>query len=151
MGAQFEPASVDGETVEVYVSFPVLFQEMNGRCDVSVVQNLGNQEDEFGAGYFGPQEIYTNGGWRAPAQLEGGDFHYRSDSSGMAFAMSVAVDAFGNASDGRVEVNNFARDESVRFAVDSLQRQRFIPAFVDGVPRAARYVEFSYVREPRTR
>jgi hypothetical protein len=147
--SQFEPATIDGKAVEVFVSFRVLFQETSGSCDVKVVQNLGIQADELGIDYFAPQEILTDGGWMLP--IEDAITYREPDWWGLVFSMSVAVDEQGNASDGRVETNNFATEESVRLAVESLEKQRFIPAFVEGVPRAARYEEYLYIAQPAPR
>lgn len=149
--SRFEPASIDGENVEVYVSLRVAFVETNGRCDVTIYPNLSDEQGEFAVDYFAPQEIFTDGGWKAasgPLRYEG---TWMKNHSGMAFVMSVAVDSLGNAGDGRVEVNNFTYDESVQRAVDALERQRFIPAVVNGVPWPARYFEFVYIAEPPRR
>jgi hypothetical protein len=146
--SRFEPASIDGEDVKVYVSLRVAFLEINGRCDVTIYPNLADQQGELAVDYFAPQEFFADGGWKAAAgplryEVTGVERH-----SGMAFAMSVAVDSLGNASDGRIEVNNFTYDESVQRAVEALERQRFIPAVVNGVARPARYFEFIYIAEP---
>lgn len=147
--SRFEPARIDGEGVKVYVSLRVAFVEINGRCDATVYPNLADEQGEAAAAYFAPQEIFTEGGWmrapRVPLRYAGAG---RRGSSGMAFVMSVAVDERGNASDGRIEVNNFVTEESVQAAVDALEKQQFIPATVDGTARSARYFEFFYSSEP---
>ena len=147
---------IDGQPVAVYASFRVLFQERDGDCAVEAFPNLGTQQSEFGLNYFSPQEINTDGGWarRLPASVS---FTRRLRSSpkenlqgiplrGIAFTMSVAVDELGTASDGRVEVNNFATEGSTTIAMQALEASTFIPAIVDGEPRTARYFEFVYVR-----
>jgi hypothetical protein len=144
----FEPATIDGQPVEVYVSFRVVFHEQGGRCAVSILPNLGVEQDKFGVDYYAPQELYTDGGWIART-TERRWSRGRSAWTGFAFAMSVMVDESGNASDGRVEVNNTATQATVDAAVRALEQSRFIPAVVDGVPRAARYYEFMYLRAPR--
>jgi hypothetical protein len=147
--SRFEPARIDGEGVKVYASLRVSFVEINGLCDVTVYPNLADRQSAVAADYFAPQEIMTDGGWmgalEAPLRSKGGSYN------GMAFVMSVAVDELGNASDGRIEANNFVLEESVQAAVDALEKQQFIPATVDGVARPARYFEFLYRREPPRR
>jgi hypothetical protein len=58
--------------------------------------------------------------------------------------MSVAVNEFGQASDGLVEVEaeDPSAEESVDIAVRSLEDSRFIPAFADGEPRSARFIDY---------
>ena len=146
--SRFTAASIDGEAVKVYASFRLLFQEIGGRCDVTVYPNLGNAQNELAENYVAPQEIFTDGGWMAEAK---DSLRYEWRHVGMAFVMSVAVDELGNASDGRIEVNNYAFEKTVDLAVEALERQRFIPAFVDGTARPARYFEFIYTHEPARR
>jgi len=149
--SKFEPAKVDGKAVEVYASFRVSFSGEGDTCDITVFPNLGEQQNEFGSEYFAPQEIRTDGGWssRVPRAQRSGWRIRRW--SGTAFAMSVAVDALGNASDGRVEDNNFAREEAVESAVRALEKSRFVPLIVNGHARAGRYFEFLYVQPFDTR
>lgn len=149
LGSKFEPAKIDSEAVEVYASFQVVFIPKDDTCGITVLPNLGTQQDEFGLAYFAPQEIYTNGGWmsRIPESLRG---WRTSTSTGMAFSMSVAVDEFGRASDGRVENNNFAPEGTVTRAIRALEMSRFVPLMVNGDPRPGRYFEFIYY-PPRPR
>lgn len=152
--SDFESAKIDGEAAEVYASFRVSFSPTGKTCDIAVFPNLGTQQDEFGLDYFAPQEIYADEGWlgRIP---ESQRFWRTSNKRGMAFSMSVAVDELGQASDGRVESNNFAPAESVNRSVLALERSRFVPLMVNGQPRAGRYFEFMYLpprdRRPRLR
>ena len=149
--SNFVPAKVDGEEVRVYVSFRVFFQEKEDSCNVTVLPNLGTQQDEFGLQYFSPQEIYKDGGWLGRIERRNrsrGKDIWSTDARhrGVAFSMSVAVDDLGAASDGRVEGNNFAPQNSVELAVRSLEMSHFIPAIVDGKPHRARYFEYLYIR-----
>ena len=100
--------------------------------------------------YFAPQEIYVDEGWlgRIP---ESQRFWRLSNKRGMAFSMSVAVDELGQASDGRVESNSFAPEESVNRSVLALEMSRFVPLIVNGQPRASRYFEFMYLPPRDTR
>jgi hypothetical protein len=147
--SEFEPAKIDGEAVEVYASFRVVFGPKDDTCEITVLPNLGTEQDEFGLEYFAPQEIYTDGGWWS--RIPKSQTNWRtSRSRGMAFSMSVAVDELGQASDGRVENNNFAPPEAVNSAVRALEMSRFVPLIVNGEPRPGRYFEFMYL-PPRTR
>jgi hypothetical protein len=149
--SRFEPARIDGVGVEVSASLRVSFVEINGRCDVTVYLNLADQQGAAAADYFAPQEIMTDGGWRGALQARLRPRYPGRSYDGMAFVMSVAVDELGNASDGRIEANNFVLEESVQAAVGALEKQQFIPATIDGVARPARYFDFIYVLEPPRR
>jgi hypothetical protein len=141
MLAEFEPATVDGRRTKVRTSFRLQLSEENGVCHTTYLPNLGTQQDELGPNYFDPQEIVTRGSWADRARLT----WRRGSAAGVAFSMSVSVDELGNATDGRVESNRFAPDDSVTAAVRALEKSRFVPGFVEGVARPARYLELHYV------
>jgi hypothetical protein len=152
--SSFEPARIDGEPVSVYASFRVFFQPRGGSCDVSVAPYLYAREPA-NRSFSAPQEIVTGGSWldRLPRNVRLTKHGRSTWTVGVAFVMSVAVDERGRASDGRVERNNSAPDDTLTLSVKALEQSRFVPAFENGQPISARYYELMYLNpsgEPLT-
>lgn len=141
--SEFSPARVDGQGVRVFVPFRATLRPALRHCEVTIIPNFGFQREELGSQYLSPQEILEDGGWLERISSEELSWGI---PSGLVFVMSVAVDEAGQASDGtvedQVETEDISAIESVEIAVRSLENSRFIPAFVDGEPRAARYVDY---------
>lgn len=147
--SRFEPASIDGNAVEVYFTFRVVFARDDEECRLYALPNSGSQADVHGLAYVAPQEILSHGNWTTRAKGFGYPPNARIGilDRGVLFTISVAVDTEGNASDGRVDVNNDAPRPFLRRSVPALEKSTFIPGFVRGAPIAMRYYEILWAGE----
>jgi hypothetical protein len=59
----FSPASVDGNTVPVFVSFSVYFFCDAGECDTLEAMNVGVNSELYGLNYIAPQDIVSDYDW----------------------------------------------------------------------------------------
>jgi len=145
--ARFAPASVNGDPVPVYFSFRVIFQVREDACHVSAVPNLGSQGELTSTAFVAPQEIVTNDSWarndrRFVAELFSYGRSARRPVSpyGTIFVLSAVIYERGRTSNVRLERNQGkASPRALAVALPAFQGARFIPAFVDGQPRAMRY------------
>ena len=141
--SEFAPARIDGDGVRVNVPFRAVLRPALQMCEVTIIPNLGFQQEELGPEYVSPQELLADGGWLVKLASEDPQWGI---TAGLVFVMSVAVSESGQASDGMVEVEPESEDSTVRqsviSAVRSLETSVFIPAFVEGEPRQARYVDY---------
>jgi len=139
----FEPATMADQAMPVAAGLRIDYLDNAGDCTVLVSENLGIQAATFGINYSAPQRIRREAGLSTafrrakPANRQ---------SARVFYLISVAVDRFGQAGDGRVDwVVDDAQAARARRHADALATEEFIPAFVDGEPRPARYYEYLYV------
>jgi hypothetical protein len=145
--AEFSPASVDGASVAVYMSFRLVFRGDTQRCAIAAIANLGGELLGDDLDYFAPQEIVSEDSWywRATRLHGQGGRSWIARPGGAVLTLSVAVSAAGAASDGRIEGNWSATRTEANAAVRALGKSSFIPGFRAGRAIPMRYVELLYV------
>ncbi len=141
--SKFKPARVDERAVRVRVSFRVLFEANENTCNVKVIHNFGNEQDEFGMNYVAPQEIREHGTWFQRIWPPPRPFYVKK--SGVIFAMSALVDEVGNASDVQVELENSSFEALEEKSIRALEGSHFIPGFVNGQAHEMRYFDYLMV------
>ena len=140
----FEPATVDDRPMPIATGLRIDYLDNEDDCAVLVSANLGIQATDFGINYSAPQLIRRDAGLSTQFRRS---LPPNREYAQVYYLISVAVDLFGEASDGRVDwVVDDSQSARARSHADALATEQFIPAFVDGVPTAARYYEYLYVR-----
>lgn len=144
--AEFAPATVAGDPIEVYFTFRVFFLLAENRCNVVLVPNSGEHVDSFGLGYFAPQEILIDEqSWPKRSGMlnrKSWTLDYAFTGSGNLFTISVDVDRSGHASNPEIISVRRGLGRLAERAVKSFEASRFVPGFVDGRPTPMTAFEF---------
>jgi hypothetical protein len=151
--ATFQPASVNGESVEVLFSFRVAYSWNGDTCTFAAIPNWGFNDPKSGLRYTAPQEILSKGvSWADLGRTYILDGRVRSNLSslsyvrrGILFSMSVLISDEGVPSDARLEANSGASDSEIQRSLQTILQSRFIPGFKDNQPVEMRYFEIYHL------
>jgi len=126
--ASVQPASVDGENVNVLMLFSVIFRQQGNERVLAVVPNHGSNAKDLGVSYIAPQKY-------------GYSINYRPRTELGLLWIDARMDAQGRLSEVSYLDTQWSNAEARRYAKNYVKEARFIPGFVDGKPAAMRFVK----------
>ncbi len=142
----FEPATVDGRTVKVYMNFMVAFECDGGNCEVMILPHHGYHIQELGPDYIAPQAIVNDNFWDKPAWERENELSMMFRTAGYIFFLSAHIDTQGQASDVSIDYVDSAWRTEAKRAATYYGRMDFIPGMHEGNPAAMRSSDFMGLR-----
>lgn len=139
-GLPFTPASVNGESVPVRMSFRVAYTASEESVTAILIPNLGTMQARYGRDYIAPQERLDVADWyesyNRNSWVNGGEFLKK----GALARVATTVQEDGKPTMVRtVDAERaYKRDASV--VETALKRSRFIPGFVGDKPAPMGYL-----------
>lgn len=138
----FEPATVDGNLIKIYMNFMIGFKCDAGECAVVAAPHHGYHIQEFGFNYIAPQSIVDEKFWDKRSWERDNALSMRMIADGYLFFLSALIDEQGGASDVSIDyVDPAWRAEAKRAAV-YYERMNFIPGMLDGAVISMRATDF---------
>jgi len=136
----FVPATVDGETVAVRMSYRIALNEKDGSTTAHMLPNLGTMSAKYGDNYSAPQERLDTSDWYAGysqiSKEKAQPFFGMGDNARIA----ALVNTKGQTSaTGVIEAKKTTRKDT-KLAASALKKAQFIPGMING-----REVKMDYI------
>ena len=128
---QFEPATRNGQRIDVYVGLTVLAKNGSQGVISTVLLNRMMSHEQFGTRYVAPQREIDRSFW--PEDWRGGKL--------IRAIIAVDIDSVGAPANPRVIWSEDTSKKELQMLVRIMGQQCYIPGSLAGVPKAMTYSE----------
>lgn len=128
----FSPASVDGETVPVRMSFRIAYSPLSSGVKAVLIPNLGTMQSQYGRNYIAPQERLDISDWYvsySDASWIGGEAFL---GDGDVARVAATVKANGRPAMIKTIDAKRAHTRDAEVVMRTLRSARFIPGTLNG-------------------